>query len=80
MGDRKLKLHNRCFKRRTLAMPVTTALKTLRGWRYVELMKSIWPIAVFAEPIAITAVSARPEMDPTLDMFFSASWISLTIS
>ena len=61
-------------------MPVTTALKMLRGWRYVELMESIWTIAVFADPIAITVDSAAPEMDLTWDILCSALWISLTIT
>ena len=72
MHGRKSKLNHLCFKRRTLAIPVTTALKIVSGWRYVELMESSWPIAVFADPITITVDSARPEMDLTLDMLCSA--------
>ena len=64
------------FEERTLAMLVTTALKMRRGWRYVELIESSWPMAVFADPIAITVVFAGPEMNLTLDVFFSAAWIS----
>ena len=61
-------------------MPVTIALKVLRGWRYVALMESNWPMAVFADPIAFAVISAVPEIGLILDMFRSASWISLTIT
>ena len=51
---------------------MTMVLKMLSGWRYVELMESNWPMAVFAYPIAITVDSAGPEMDLTWDMPCSA--------
>ena len=54
-------------------MTVTTALKALRGWRYVELMVSNLLIAAFADPTAFTVVSTGPGTDFTLDIFFSAS-------
>ena len=61
-------------------MAVTTALKALRGWRYVELMVSNWLIAAFADPTAFTVETTGTGTDFTLDIFFSASWISLTMA
>ena len=37
-------------------------------------------MAVFADPIAITVVSAGPGMHLILDMFFSAPWMSFAMS
>ena len=54
-------------------MPVTTALKALRGWRYVELMVSNLLVAAFADPTAFTVVFTEPGTDFTLDILFSAS-------
>ena len=71
-------LDHRGFEECTLKMVVTTALNTRRGWRYVELMEFSWRMAVFADTTAITVVFARPEMNLTLDVLYSATWISLT--
>ena len=54
-------------------MPVTTALKLSRGWRYVEVMVSNWFIAVFAYPIVFTMVSTGLGMSLTLDALTTAS-------
>jgi len=54
MYDHPSKLDRHQLGRQTLAMPVTTALKVLRGWRYVALMVSNWAIAVFAGSIALS--------------------------
>jgi len=48
MYRRQSRLVRHQLGRHTLAMPVTTALKALRGWRYVALKVSNWAIAVFA--------------------------------
>jgi len=61
------------LKEQTLAMPSTTVLKTLRGSRYTLLMVSNCVIAAFAMSILLTAVSAGPGMDLTVDICFSAS-------
>ena len=54
-------------------MPVTTVLKVIKGWRYVEIVVSNWFIVVFAHLIAFTVVFTGPGMDLTFDTFFSAS-------
>ena len=54
-------------------MPVTTALKLLRGWRYVEAMVSNRFIAVFAYPMVFTMVSTGPGMGSTFETLCSAS-------
>ena len=64
--------------RQTLAMSVTTALKALRGWRYVVMKVSNWAIAVFAGAIASTAVFVGPGMDLTVDISSSTFRITLT--
>ena len=65
---------------RTLAMPLTTALKARRGWSCVELRVSNWLIAVFADPISFLVVSTGPGMGLTSDVFFPASSISLIMN
>ena len=67
--DHRSKLVHQVLERRTSTMSVTTALKMLRGWRYVEPMVSNWVIAVFADLIAFTVVSSEPEIHLTLNIF-----------
>ena len=62
-----------CSEERTLVMPMIVALKVTRGCRYVDVMVSNWPIAVFAYPIVLTTVSAGPAMGFILNTLSSAS-------
>ena len=80
MHEHRSELDYRGFDEHTLEMLVTTALKMRRGWRYVELMESSSRMTVFADPSAITVVSAGPGMHLILDVFFSAPWMSFAMS
>ena len=77
MNYRQSKPDRHQLGRQTLAMPVMTVLKALRGWRYVVVKVSNWAIVVFAGATVLTAVSTGPGMDLTVNIS-SAFRITLT--
>ena len=77
MHDNRSESDYHYFEGRTLAIAPTTTLKVRRDWRSVT---SNCSMTVFADPIALKVASAGREMGLTLDVFFSASWMSLAMA